>query len=80
MNEILGQVIAHLRQDIGFSQEKLAEKAAIHRTYISQIERGIKSPTLTVLDRLSKALKTKPSQILRMVEEDSSEIHSKKRF
>jgi transcriptional regulator with XRE-family HTH domain len=44
------------RQAAGLSQEQLAAKAGLHRTYISQLERGIKSPTLDVLAALAVAL------------------------
>lgn len=40
----------------GLSQEELAEKAGLHRTYVSQMERGLKSPTLDVLAKLAGAL------------------------
>jgi transcriptional regulator with XRE-family HTH domain len=63
-----GKIIADLRQTAGFSQEELAERAAIHRTYVSQIERGLKSPTITMLFKLAAALETTPSKILKQVE------------
>jgi transcriptional regulator with XRE-family HTH domain len=44
------------RQSAGLSQEQLAEKAGLHRTYVSQLERGLKSPTLDVLADLAAAL------------------------
>jgi transcriptional regulator with XRE-family HTH domain len=44
------------RQATGLSQEQLAEKAGVHRTYISQLERDLKSPTLDVLAGLAEAL------------------------
>jgi transcriptional regulator with XRE-family HTH domain len=50
------------------SQEELADRAAIHRTYVSQLERGLKSPTVAILLDLAKALNTSPSKILRSVE------------
>lgn len=44
------------RKAVGLSQEELAEKAGIDRTYVSQIERGISNPSLVVLVKLSQAL------------------------
>jgi len=41
----------------GLSQEKLAEGAGLHPTYISMIERGVRNPTLDSADRIAKALK-----------------------
>ena len=52
------------------SQEDLADRAGIHRTYVSQLERGIKSPTLGVLIKIAKALDTKPSLLVRAFEDE----------
>lgn len=63
------QIILLLRKEAGLSQEKLAEKAGVHRTYISQLERGIKSPTIPILFKLAQGLNTKPSDIISLIEE-----------
>ena len=68
VNDAIGIAISELRRELGLSQEELAERAGIHRTYVSQLERGIKSPTIAVLLKLSKALNTRPSRILRSIE------------
>lgn len=70
VNAALGRTIGRLRQNLGLSQEELANRAGIHRTYVSQLERGIKSPTLAVLIKIAKALDTKPSKIVRVVENE----------
>jgi transcriptional regulator with XRE-family HTH domain len=67
-NAALGKVVALLRQSARLSQEELADRAAIHRTYVSQVERGLKSPTIVVLFRLAKALNTTPSKIMKQLE------------
>jgi transcriptional regulator with XRE-family HTH domain len=67
-NTALGLTIGRLRKNLSLSQEELADRAGIHRTYVSQLERGIKSPTLAVLIKIAKALDTKPSQLVRSVE------------
>ncbi|WP_439364501.1 helix-turn-helix domain-containing protein [Bradyrhizobium sp. DASA03005] len=67
-NIAFGKTIADLRQAAQISQEELAERAAIHRTYVSQIERGLKSPTIFMLFKLAAALNTTPSKILKQVE------------
>ncbi|MHC2275296.1 transcriptional regulator with XRE-family HTH domain [Bradyrhizobium diazoefficiens] len=69
-NASFGQIIANLRLAAELSQEELAERANIHRTYVSQIERGLKSPTLVMVFRLAKALGTMPSKILKQLESD----------
>ena len=45
-----------LRQAKGLSQEAFADEAGIHRTYVSDIERGARNPTITVVERLAQAL------------------------
>jgi transcriptional regulator with XRE-family HTH domain len=67
-NVAFGKIVAGLRQAARLSQEDLAERADIHRTYVSQIERGLKSPTIAMLLRLSKALETTPSKLMRQLE------------
>jgi transcriptional regulator with XRE-family HTH domain len=53
-----GHAVRNLRTAAGLSQEKLAETAGLHPTYIGMIERGVRNPTLDVAARISKALKT----------------------
>lgn len=45
-----------LRKERGWSQEALADEAGLDRTYISGIERVVKNPTVTVVDRVACAL------------------------
>ena len=54
----LGLRIKELRERQGLSQEQLAERADLHVTYISGIERGQRNPGLNILASLAKALKT----------------------
>ncbi len=68
-NLTLGRTICQLRESLGLSQEDLADRAGIHRTYVSQLERGIKSPTLGVLIKIAKALNTKPSLLVSVFED-----------
>ena len=70
VNDAVGHAISKLRQNRGLSQEELADRAGIHRTYVSQLERGFKSPTLAILIKIARALDTKPSQLLRAAEEE----------
>jgi transcriptional regulator with XRE-family HTH domain len=61
------------RKNSNLSQEKLAELANIHRTYISQIERGLKSPTLEVVFSICNALSIKPSEFIKGIEDGLSD-------
>lgn len=45
-----------LRKERGWSQEALADEAGLDRTYISGIERVVKNPTITVVERIASAL------------------------
>ncbi len=49
-------VLREARSEKGLSQEELADRAGLHRTYISQIERGVKSPSLRSLEQITDAL------------------------
>lgn len=52
----LGSNVQKYRKLKKLSQEKLAENSNLHRTYISSIERGLKSPSLDVIERISNVL------------------------
>lgn len=65
---LFGREVARLRKLLGISQEELAFRAEVHRTYISQLERGLKSPTLNVILKLSRALKVSGSGLVATVE------------
>ena len=66
--QLFGEEISHLRKNRGFSQEELGFQAGVHRTYVSQIERGLKSPTLTVILKLTQALSCSAGQLVSQVE------------
>lgn len=51
-----GNKVREIRQKKGFSQEALALKAGVHRTYIGMIERGEKNITLENIEKISNAL------------------------
>ncbi len=54
-----GQNVQKLRKSQGLSQEKLAELAGVHRTYIGMIERAEKNVTLCNIERIATALKVR---------------------
>jgi transcriptional regulator with XRE-family HTH domain len=65
---MVGRELRKAREAAGLSQEQLAFQARVHRTYVSMLERDKKSPTLTVLFRLCKALGITAAQFVASVE------------
>ena len=53
-----------------FSQEELAFKSGLDRTYISMMERNIKQPTITTIFLLADALEMKPSEFVQQLEDE----------
>jgi transcriptional regulator with XRE-family HTH domain len=68
IREKFSQQLIFERKKAKLSQEKLADLANVHRTYISQIERNLKSPTLEVVFSICHALSIKPSDFIREIE------------
>lgn len=62
--EMFGQALKRWRIKRELTQEALAHEAGITTSYASQIERGMKSPTLTVILRLCRALNCSPGDLL----------------
>ncbi|MCB1659725.1 MAG: helix-turn-helix transcriptional regulator [Pseudomonadales bacterium] len=59
-----GDNVRNIRKRKGLSQEELASRAGLHRTYIGMIERGEKNITLSNIIKLSHALNIIPSTLL----------------
>ena len=67
----LGAKIKARREKQGLSQGELAERSNIHRTYLSQVENGRKSVTISVLAHISTALGTTPSALTQGILSDT---------
>ena len=65
IREAFSRNLRMLRQAKGLSQEELAHRAEIDRTYISSLERNVYGPSIEVLDRLAKALNVDPADLLK---------------
>ncbi len=63
--ELFGRRLRVLRLARGLTQERLAEAAGITPTYTSDLERGTKVPSLTIILRLTRALEIDVSELLR---------------
>lgn len=62
-----GDKVRHYRNLLGLSQEKFAEKANVHRTYIGTVERGETNITLVNVYKLAEALEV---SVTKLIEED----------
>ena len=70
---MLGKVLRDARIAADLTQEELAYRAGLDRTYISLLEHDRKSPTMDVLFRLAKAVGVKASVLIARVERESTE-------
>jgi transcriptional regulator with XRE-family HTH domain len=64
----LGRAIRDYRQGLAISQEELAHRTGMHRTYLGGIERGERNPSFTNITRLADALGLRPSELLSVAE------------
>ena len=60
----LARNLRKLRLARGWSQEDFADRAGIHRTYVSDLERGARNPTISVVDKLAKGLEVSCGELL----------------
>ena len=68
LEQALGREIQHRRLQAGASQDELAASAGVTRNYVSELERGLKSPTLRTLSGLASALGVAPHVLLSAAE------------
>ena len=72
-NELLGALgaaVRELRLARGLTQEGLADRAGLHTTYVSDVERGRRNVGMINVDRLVQALSTDLVDLMRIVEEE----------
>ena len=60
----LGKRAKELRVAMGLSQEEVAFRAGMKRSYLSDLERGVRNPTVRALSRLASALEVEPARLL----------------
>ena len=66
--EQIGIVIRNLRKAKGLSQDVLSGLAGLDRTHYSKIERGLRSPTIETLFKISHALDIRPHELMLAIE------------
>ena len=64
LRRLVGANVRLWRKRLGVSQEELAFRAELHRTYVSGVERGVRNPTIVIVGRLAKALDIEPAALL----------------
>lgn len=68
IRERFGYVVKARREELAMTQEDLAEKAGIHRTYVSDVERGSRNLSLLNIERLGQALSISLADLFQEVE------------
>lgn len=63
-----GTVVRAARARAGLSQEELAHRSALDRSYFSKIERGLSQPTLPAVFKIARALGYKPTTLIGMTQ------------
>jgi len=69
MNEAIAKTLLELRKMHKISQEKLAEAIDSHQVYISEIEKGKKIPSLTILYKIALFYKMTLTELVSRIEE-----------
>ena len=74
LERTFGLVLRQLRESKKLSQEELADQCSIHRTYVSQLERGLKSPTLRLIWQICESLNVSPMSMITNVEKHMASV------
>ena len=69
IRERFGFAVKDRREALGLTQEEFAARAGIHRTYLSDVERGSRNLSLINIERVAEALAMKLSELFRIVED-----------
>ena len=72
LKTLLGMAIKTQRASLGISQEELAHRAGLHRTYVSDLERGARNPSIESIEKLAGALQVSVSNLFEGVGNGSS--------
>jgi len=72
LQQKFGTIIRRRRLEAGIGQEKLADKAGLHSTHVSLLERGKRMPSLEVIRKLAAALETTMASLMEELEREES--------
>ena len=75
LQQQFGDLIRRRRRDAGLGQEALADKAGLHRTHVSLLERGKRMPSLQVVQKLAAALDTTMASLMEELEGPGENPH-----
>jgi transcriptional regulator with XRE-family HTH domain len=64
LEQVFGRNVRRFRKERGLTQEALAHEVEIDVSYLGQIERGERNPTLSVVDRIAAVLKVTPVELI----------------
>lgn len=70
MRRLVGLNFARLRREKGFTQERYAEISGVTQQYVSDLERGLRNPTVVTLFHLAAALGVKPVDLVAEIEDE----------
>ncbi len=76
----LGDAIRNRRISLYLSQEELGSRANLHRTYVTDVENGLRNISMVTLLRISKALQSRPSTQILAAEKATSAENGKNEF
>ncbi|HAK46870.1 MAG TPA: hypothetical protein DCO79_13255 [Spirochaeta sp.] len=79
VNDSMAVNLKKFREERGLTQEKLSEIAGCSKNHLSALERGVKFPSASLIDKLSQTLKIKPYELL-LDTSDNEEIRKQKDF
>lgn len=70
IDRAFAEVLRRLRKETGLSQEAFGSKVGLHRTYVSQLERAIKSPSLRTVQKISRVLGLSLAELMTLVQQE----------
>jgi transcriptional regulator with XRE-family HTH domain len=70
---VFGQNVRRIRTEAGLSQEELADRAELHRTYISSIERGQRNVSIENIFAIAAALGVSPTELVKLAPVEDSD-------